>query len=58
MKLNRYLFVGVLSLGLLMGCTQNNSPSQKESSGSDSPASESGSSSEPIIEKKVNYVLK
>lgn len=59
MKLNRYLFVGVLSLGLLMGCTQNNSPSQKESSGSDSPASESGSSSEPIIEKKVkvNFYL-
>ncbi len=55
MKMNKLVLLSVLSLGLLMGCTNNNNPSNNQS-GSDSPSS---SSSEPIIEKKVkvNFYL-
>lgn len=61
MKMNKLLLLSVLSLGLLMGCTGNNNPSQSggnsgNESESDNPSS---SSSEPIIEKKVtvNFYL-
>lgn len=55
MKMNKLLLLSVLSLGLLMGCTGNNNPSQG-GSGSDDTSS---SSSESIIEKKVtvNFYL-
>ena len=55
MKMNKLVLLSVLSLGLLVGCT-NNTPSNNQS-GSDNPSS--SSSSEPIIEKKVkvNFYL-
>ena len=54
MKMNKLVLLSFLSLGLLVGCT-NNTPSNNQS-GSDSPSS---ISSEPIIEKKVkvNFYL-
>ena len=56
MKMKKLLLLSILSLGLLVGCTNTNNPSNNQS---DSDDTSNVSSSEPIIEKKVtvNFYL-
>ena len=56
MKMNKLVLLSILSLGLLVGCTNTNNPSNNQS-GSDDTSNVS--SSESIIEKKVtvNFYL-